>query len=208
MRSMHTGVLVRSIFVEPDASMTLSGFDYVSRTIIHRFDGKHAHVASFCQSYAEGQGEDIAVEQTYAGGDIDIAGDGVIYYTQKTPYEIRRFRRDGTLLTRIHRKNSFMHPPKVERQGESMRLWMPAMSSAIIVDGDHVLNTIILPASETESASTIVDVFDREGHLLATRTFDRIVALKCRDAEGRLHAVEPGEFPSVRRYRAALTDSD
>ena len=93
---------VQGIGFDRDGNFLVCSFDLPTRKVLHKFDADHKCQLSFCDSYAAGTDVPPDEETFQAGGAFAVASDGAIYFTQRYPYEIRRFAPDGTLLSLIH----------------------------------------------------------------------------------------------------------
>jgi len=194
--------LVRSIRVIREDGIYLSCFEMYDQLIIHKYDFEGAKVLSFCDSYAKGRDIDVRIENTFAGGALDVR-DSLIYFTQAMPYEVRMFSLEGELLAILRRKNDFMRTPMEETNSDgTVSLIAGAYSFSIVVlnDGTFV-NTVIVPASAEEDTDTILDFYDNEGRLLLTKRIDGLLAIKCTDDHSRLYAIDTEQYPRVVRYR-------
>jgi hypothetical protein len=193
--------LVRSICVDPKSGIYISCFDALEQQMIHKYDFAYNRLFSFCDSYAVGKDVDVRVEDVCAGGMIDIGENGIIVYTQQTPFEIRRFSPSGTLLSVCRRENRVIKPPVVEITGSQVTVNAFAASSSIIVmnDGKLINEMKSLPQPD-DSVTTVIDLFDSDGRLLLSRYFQENFSLKCRDSRGRLYGVDMEEYPRVIRY--------
>jgi hypothetical protein len=191
--------------VDAEAGILISCVEIVNQTIIHRYSFEGERLLSFCETYAVEQNIDVRIEQVFAGGAIDIDKRGVIYFTQMTPYEIRRFSVDGELLTRIYRENSFMRPPRVKEEGSSMTFEMaPASYSIVVLNDNKFINTVQVPKGSGERSETIIDLYDGDGRLLASESFNRSIQLRCKDQAGNVYAINYDEHPSVVKYRVVF----
>lgn len=197
---------VRKIRIDRKEGVYISCFELFSQQIIHRYslDGG-SRLSSFCESYAAGSDLDTRVEQVSAGGAIDIRGDGLVYFTQMTPYEIRVYSAKGQLLSRITRENDFMTSPRVEYLPEGgMKFHLfPSSVSIVMLEGERFINVVIVPR-ESEQSSTILDVFDGSGTLIGSLVMHGAINVRCRDAAGRLYASERDDYPKVVRYRVSF----
>lgn len=195
------GGVVASLEPSPTGDLFATCYDMSKRKMIHKISADHEIADSFCDSHGVGTGLDLVDERANAFGKIAIATDGTVFYTQGTPYEIRKFSANGDLLTRIYRDNTFPKPT-IEKKADSRRYTMGAVSVAIfLVDGGRLLNVLVIPPVDGEGEmETVIDVFDREGNLLSThRQVGRFVP-QCMDARGRIYAPTLDDFPTVVRY--------
>ncbi|HXV13911.1 MAG TPA: hypothetical protein VEC56_06860, partial [Candidatus Krumholzibacteria bacterium] len=179
----------------------VASFDAVSDKVVHRYDALHRWVSSFSDSWSAVESMPFDVERWCNGGAIDVGPDGSVYYTQWTPYEIRKFTPDGKLRLTIRRENDFK-PPRVERQADSVAFYNYTGSSAILVLSDgRILNVVSVVADDHKIVGTLLELFDADGRFLKSIKVDRLVGIKCRDARDRIYAWEARVVPQVVRYR-------
>jgi hypothetical protein len=196
------GSLVTGIEITP-RGVYIAAFDALTDKVVHRFDSGYGYLSSFSDSWSAVESMPPDVERSWNGGAIDVGPDGCVYYTQFTPYEIRKFSPEGALLLTIHRQNDFK-PPRVERVGDGMRFYSYSGSFRVLALSDgKILNVSNYVRSDTDAAATrtVVDLFDAEGRLLKSRQLSARVSIRCLDASGRLYAIEEREVPQVVRYR-------
>jgi hypothetical protein len=197
----------RSVAVGSNGGIYISSLDLVDQQIVHFFDGEAPHelVRSFCDSYAVGRDVDTRVESAFAGGAIDIDDEGMVYFSQLTPYEIRKYAPDGTLVMTIHRENSFIGDPIAEDKPDGgFRIGTPTMCySVVVMDDGRILNVAKRPITSTEP-KTIVDAFAADGTLLTTVFLERNVNIKCAGTGGTVYAIDYDDFPSVVRYNVVF----
>jgi hypothetical protein len=144
---------------------------------------------------------DIRLESFYAGGKIDIDENDNIYFTQMIPYEIRRYSPDGILQLRIFRKNSFMPEVPERLSGDDVAMTTPPTSYSILVLNDGgFINTVKIPPIPEPPPAAVIDLYDGEGNLLASKRIDRNMNVKCQDVLGRIYAVDHEDYPDVIRY--------
>jgi hypothetical protein len=200
------GTGIRSIKTDQQNNLFLSCLDIFEQQVIHKYSAKHKHLRSFCDSWAVGDNDvDVRLEGTFGGGTLDLDADGNVYYTQMTPYEIRKFSPDGDLLLRIYRENSFMRVPEPQVVGETMRVTMPTTSTSIVVLQDgRFINIVKKPPVPDPPPATILDLFDESGHLLFSRRYDKDMNIKSIDNQGRLYALDASDYPCVIRYRLSV----
>ena len=189
----------------PDG-LYISCYDYVDKKVVHRYDAKHRYVSSFSDSWSVVKPTPPG-ELWAQGGFIDVDAKGFVYYTQFTPYEIRKFSPEGDLLLTIHRENDYMKPPRIERQGDSVTLYAFSGPTCILaLDNGMILNVLMyLPSnSDVVNVKTVFDLFDADGHLLKSVMKEGRIVVRCRDTQGRIYASRESDVPEVVRYRLVL----
>ena len=88
-----------SIAIDAKGNVYTVASDVWERKVIHKYDAStHEYVGSFCDSWAVGNDVDARLEHLHAGGAIDIGADGLLYFVQRTPQEVRIFTLDGGLV--------------------------------------------------------------------------------------------------------------
>jgi len=186
----------------------VSCFDVFEQKVIHVYSVSSGRkVASFCDSYAVGQDVDVRIEQTFGGGTFSVGAGGLIYFSQNTPYLIRTFSADGVLVLEIHRQASFFHDPEVELSANGSMKFGPLTSSTsiVVLNASRFINSVKQTGVPGDT-STILDLFDGNGHLLTSKRVEQDIIPKCLDSAGRLYATDMGgDSPTVVRYRV-LTD--
>jgi len=201
---------IRSIRIDSLGNVFLSCFEVFEQHIIHKFDKTGVLLSSFCDSYAAKQDVDVRIERTLAGGGMDIDENGTIFFTQMIPYEIRTFSADGFLLSTIHRENHFMRSPDIETTGSGVRIGRITGSFSIVcLRNGLFLNVVKNVASNAGSPNgdemeSVLDLFDYDGKLLATRRVGNGITPKCADLKGRLYAIDEEEYPRIVRYRVVI----
>lgn len=176
--------------------------DLASDKLVHFYDARCRYVRSF--SDARSAVVKMLPDETgwANGGEIDVGADGNVYYTQFTPYEIRKFSPGGKLLLTIHRDNDFIRPPKIERTGNSATFYGFTASCGVVALADgKIMNVVLLVGNDYKPSGTVVDLFDADGRLLKSLKLARSVRVRCRDQRDRVYAVEDRGVPQVVRYR-------
>ncbi|MDH4037197.1 MAG: hypothetical protein OEX18_14790 [Candidatus Krumholzibacteria bacterium] len=189
-----------------EGGIYLASLDMVDHKVVHRYDAGHRYLASFSNSHAVAKPMDTTEELATCGGFIDVGPDGAVYFAQFTPYEIRKFTRDGRLLLTIQRKNEFMLSPRMERDngGFSIRWLAGSVGILVLPDGKLMHLTMCFPDRDVDHTKTVVDIFDSDGHLLKSRTLEGRIAMHFVDDEWRAYAIEARTYPLVVRYEIRL----
>lgn len=196
--------LINDMVVAHDATY-LSSYDYVDKKVVHCYDAAHRYTSSFSDSWSVVKPTPPG-EIWGQGGAIDVDASGYVYYTQWTPYEIRKFSPEGALMMTIHRENQYK-PPRIERQGDSVAYYVfTASVNVFALENGMILNVLVYFPSDTDlkDAKTVLDLFDGNGRLLKTVTKQGQILVRCRDAQGRLYASRQTDVPEVVRYRLQL----
>jgi len=204
-RNQYLGGFVIDMETVP-GGLYVACYDYVDKKVVHRYDANHRYVSSFSDSWS-------AVKPTppgelwAQGARIDVDAKGFVYYTQFTPYEIRKFSPDGQLLLTIHRENDYMKPPRIERKGDSAAFYGYSGPTCILaLDNGMILNVLLYLASDTDvvNVKTVFDLFDADRRLLKSLMKEGRIVVRCRDAQGRVYASRESDVPEVVRYRLAF----
>jgi hypothetical protein len=198
--------VITNLRVFPKA-LYIACFDPVGDKVVHRYDAQHTYLSSFSDSWSVVKPMQPDEEFAWNGGAIDVDAGGYVYYTQFTPCEIRKFSPAGELLLTIHRENTYLKPPRVERHADGATFYSYSMSVGIVAldDGKFINVVRYLPNDiDLTNAKTVLDLFDAEGRLLKSMVKEGRVTIRCRDAKGRLYAIEEHEVPEVVRYRLQL----
>ena len=150
---------VRSVRALNDGTVVLSEFDQPTRTALQVYiDGKH--VAQFGGVHTFPANEEMHL-LSFLGGYADIGPDGMLYFTQIYPYEIRKFTPQGDLLMRVLRDNDFVESPQAVQSGDWTTIKYGCGSYGIFVSRDgKIINAIV------SSDMTTLDVFGEDGRLL------------------------------------------
>jgi hypothetical protein len=203
-RHTFPSAFITELLIAPK-DLYVACFDAVDDKVVHRYDATHHYVSSFSDSWSAVKSMPPDEETWCNGGMIDIGADGNLYYTQFTPYEIRKFSPTGELLLTIHRENDFK-PPRVERKGDSVAFYMYSGSFGIFVLPDGKIMNVVnyVRGEDAIMSSTIVDLFDADGRFLKSRNLERRVSFRCRDTKNFLYAFEEREVPQVVKYRLQL----
>jgi hypothetical protein len=201
-----TGAYVTTMRVAVDGTMYLCAFDYFGTKVIHEVSPAGKKVASFAD--VANLNVDAAVKATSVGGVIDLAPNGDVVYSQRTPYEITRFASGGRLLSTIHRDNKFISPPRVERVGDGYNIRIASGSYGLVVlDDGRIINEVMIAEYDTwkndtgEDVIVVLDVFDSRGRLAGTCELAQRVVLKCSAPGNRFYALKTDDFFTVVRYR-------
>ncbi|HKW13825.1 MAG TPA: hypothetical protein VJS69_05005 [Candidatus Krumholzibacteria bacterium] len=190
--------LVRCVRTLPDASLFLAEYDTQTNSVLQKYVEKK-HAAHFGAPFNfSGQYKDEMM-MAYAGGFIDVGADGMIYYTQMSPYEIRKYTPSGDLVMQVFRENSFVTAPHVERKGGSMIFHSYSGSVAIFALPDgKIMNVVGIVDGDGKPSSTVLDVFDSEGHLLLSHRLERYFTPQWCDPSGNLYTFESDSLAVIR----------
>jgi len=202
-RHRFPGGIITKVRLAPNA-LYLACFDPVDDKIVHRYDATHSYLSSFSDSWSAVEAMQPDEEFAWNFGMIDVDANGYVYYTQATPYEVRKFSPQGELLLTIHRENKYMKRPRIERHGDGATVYSYSMSFCIVVlDDGKFINVLRYLPNDTDftNVKTVLDLFDAEGRLLKSTVREGRISIRCRDAKGRLYAIEEHEVPEVVRYR-------
>jgi hypothetical protein len=202
------GGLIQSVRIDNNTGwLYVSCVNILEQKVIHAYTETRELALSFCDTWAKDKDVDVRIEQATAGGHMDIDEDGLLYYSQFTPYEIRIYSPHGSLLSTIHRETDFMIPARVEQTPNGMRLRMPtACSSIVVINGGRFVNVMKKAGNEDGPAQAVLDLFASDGKLLASQMFERDLHVRCSDSAGMLYAVDQSEFPRLVKYRLSLAD--
>lgn len=201
------GSVIKSLAADSRNNVYLVCIDLVDQNMIHKYNDRGEHLASFCESYAAGLSIDTRVENLYAGGAISIDSMDNILYTQAVPYEIRKYNPDGKLLAKIFRENTFLPPPPdlAVNDGGRVVVSAPTTSTAVIVFDDGTFINVVRKFPYPNQPGTVyVDYFNREGELLTQMSIKRDMDIECRDSRSRLYAVDMEEYPRIVRYLVSV----
>ena len=204
-RHKFPGGVITDLRIVPKA-LYVSCYDPVDKQVVHRYDAMHRYVSSFSDAWSVVKPTPPG-EIWAQGGAIDVDASGFVYYTQYTPYEIRKFSPEGDLVLTIHRENNYMKPPRIERQGDSVTFYIFSGSTCIVAfPNGMILNALVYVPSDTDAANvkTILDLFDTDGRLLKSTIKEGRLLFHCRDAKGRIYASRESDEPEVVRYRLQL----
>lgn len=196
---------IRGMVATTSGHVFLSSYQISDQKTIHKFSRDGTLLLSFCDSYAAGRDEDFRVEQTYAGGPIALDPEGRICYSQRTPYQIRKFLQSGQLNMIVDRENDFMVKPEVVRSGDTMSFPIPTGSYGFCVLSDGTMvNSIMVSRKQIEEdglPGSFIDIFEPDGHLSGSIAIDPTSLLLARDSSDRLYFLEYGNPVTIVRYR-------
>lgn len=203
-----TGSPIRSISVDGQGNIYVSSLDVFNQNVVHKFDTDRKLVNSFCKSFAVGTDTDVRLEQFVAGGHLEIVGSN-LYYSQLYPYEIRVFSLEGNLEARIQRPNDFMEPPIFEQSNGQRKMGLPSSSARVRrLPNLGILNSVICTGAGEGNERAVLDLFHKDGTLVASMTRAERWILEAIDEQGRIYASIRGDVPSIERYRVHLNVRD
>jgi len=193
-----SGNYMRAVRGLPDGSVLLAEYDRPTKSVLQKYvDNKHT--GHFGDAFKPSSPYAEEMMLSYAGGYIDVGADGMIYYTQMSPYEIRKFTPSGDLVMQVLRENDFVTAPRVEKKGSSTTFFPFSGSNAIFVLPDgKFLNVVGIVGTDNKPTATVLDLFDTEGHLLLSQRLDHFFAPKWCDSSGNLYAFDGADLAVVR----------
>jgi len=201
IKRKNVGVPVRSIRVD-DSYIYTCCIDVLEQTVIHKYDKNTGdYITSFGDSYAKGKDIDTRVERVFGGGFIDLNSDGLLYFSQMAPLEVRIYERSGRLLSTHAVHEELEGPPNPDFASGNTTLTLPPIAGAIITlgNGGFVTSTI-LPSGGEPERHVIVDRYDHTGAVRFSATRVMKFLPRCVDGKGRLYVIEDRETPVVVRY--------
>ncbi len=194
---------VRSIHFDESGNIYVACANVMGQTMIHVFGLDHSLVRSFGDTFAVGSPEtDTYDEFSYAVGFLDVRG-GVIYYTQKNPYEIRLYSLRGELLDSIGDSGQGVPYPPPVRQANGTRVQRSLMGSwgIVALAGGGWLNNIVVPVSaDFPVGGSITEIYDEEGIIVRQESHRSPVFVRVQDSDGHLWAVDNEPYARVMKY--------
>lgn len=165
-------------FAINDSSFYLSFYDSKTGKVVHKYrmDGTLLHSFGEPVIFKKPMKySDMTIKRNTSGGPIALF-ENDIWFSQRNPYEIRKFSLNGILKMQIFRKNSFMPPAKMEIIGkETYQFGIPVRSALIAIWRDKIINYITIPPYINSKYRSVIDIFDLEGNLLTSlKIVDRI----------------------------------
>ena len=188
----------------PNGDIVLVGFTPLLEATIHVFDRSLTKRRSFAQPAAV----DVRFfSESLLGGFADITPQGLIIFTQKSPFELRLYKPDGTLLWKCTGLQGETTPPNdvVRVDGDRRQLqWARFIHSAAIMalSDSLFLNVITDPTRDRRR----LDVIDRECRLRSTSVMNvPFLFVTSRTVGGQLlfGGVRSIVFPQAVVYRFA-----
>ena len=189
----------------------LSCYDRETETVIHKFTSEGNYLKSF--------GDPVQFDEPIGAGDMNVKrnsskgrlflNNNFLFYTQRNPYEIRKYLLDGSLKMIINRENTFMPKNKAEViDDNSVRISVPSMSTLISIWKNKLINCVYIPQTISEKIGfgTVIDLFDLEGRLLITATLKENISFHYISSTSSLLGVlidENYDYKIV-RYRLSL----
>lgn len=195
--------------VDTDGLIYLSAYNPGKEKVIHHYSPEGKLLNSF--------GEPVLFKEpilhfnknlkfNISGGRITLANN-VLYFSQKNPYEIRKYTTDGRLLMRIFRKNDFMSPARVKITDNGVYHYEPPpMSVFLSVWGDYLINWAAIPIYSTTKMDMdgVFDIFDLNGNLLTSLKMPAWIRPYSMDAQGKIYGMNKDEEEVSRVVRCAL----
>ncbi|UCG51187.1 MAG: hypothetical protein JSW58_13455 [Candidatus Latescibacterota bacterium] len=172
----------------------------VGQKAIHVYDHNHKRLNSFCDVFGGRDEFDARIRDTFAGGDIDMDGKGLVFYTQMTPYEIRVFSVNGTIRRRIFRDDEDMRAPEIQmsEHGTSMKPGTTSLSIVVLEDNKFI-NVLGNPTGQNGTMEIAIDLFNSAGELLLSQRVGKSLFPKCSDNNGRVYVIDMDDYPKVLR---------
>lgn len=204
--------LTRGLRALPDGGLLLAEYDRPTRTVLQKYV-KQKNAVHFCDAFKfAGQYAD-EITMAYAGGFIDVGPDGMIYYTQTTPYEIRKFTPAGELVMQVFRENDFVAEPHIEKKGGATTFHPTSGATGIFVLPDGLfVNVVAIVGDDGKPTGTVLDLFDAEGHLLLSQRRNKYYAPQWCDRSGKPYALDLYAFDAedlaVTRSRVSVAIVD
>ncbi len=159
-------------FVVNDSQETfLSFYDAKSGFVVHKYNTKGEHVASFGKPIKLDLPNKFMlrmIERNSYRGNLAYYN-GSILYSQRNPYKIAIYSDPGQLLLQITRKNNFLKPPDVLIEGkDTYTMRMPPRSTCVRLWNGFIWNAIYLPGITYPESITVLDVYELNGNLLTS----------------------------------------
>lgn len=180
-----------------DGSVLVAEYDRPTKTVLQKYVAKN-RTQHFCEAATLESQKADPLGAWGLGGYIDVGSDGMIYFTQLTPYEIRKFSPSGELTMQVFRDNDFVTSPVIAKKGSSATYlpWSGSLAIFVLPDGKF-LNVVGL-FKENKPAATVLDLFDTEGHLLLSQRLDRFYVPQWLDNSGNLYSFDRDDLAVVR----------
>jgi hypothetical protein len=193
-----SGNYVRSMRVMPDGSLLLAEYDRPTNTVLQKYVAKK-HDAHFGEPFKTGNQDSDEMKMRYAGGFIDVGPDGMIYYSQMSPYEIRTYTPSGDLVMQVFRENDFGASSAAAKHNNATISNPSAGSAGIFVlsDGKFV-NVTGVSGDDGKPKAAVLDLFDAEGHLLLSYRRDGSFQPDWYDRSGNVYSFDQVNHTVVR----------
>ncbi len=181
--------------------------DILNQQMIHVYTPQWKYLRSFGDTYAVGTKEDTRTEGLYASGFLSIGTDDALYYVQTSPYLLRKYKSDGTLVASTNQGvGEFVpKPPEVDYTGATIDVKYIGGSTGIVVSPNEVVITTAYRKTEEGETESLILFHDSQLRLLARlpkRGYCRVVGC---DHEGRIFLVSrAGDVPLLTRYRLSF----
>jgi hypothetical protein len=196
---------VEGLAVASNGAVYLACFAVFGQKVVHEYSSDGQLIRSFADSYATGRDVEPNIEEYFAGGDVAIDRQENVIFSQRTPYEIRRFTSDGALKLVITRNNNFLYEVSAERRacGALFLPWFPHSERVFVRPDGTILNVVVSRSevAKTETTFRVMDLFTADGRLEASATIDGGIVPLCLDARGKVCArIEVDGRPAFGRY--------
>lgn len=199
----------KSFIIDDEQNFYFSYYDRKNDKVIHKYNNTGNYILSF--------GEPIkfnlsnphvlrTIAKNYYPGAL-FYHDGQIYFSQFNPYKISVYSKHGELIRQITRENEFIRPPYYRILGkEKISLSFHVQTSYVAKIQTYIVNVVYFPENREKNQMTILDFFDINGKLLASRLLkDRFYAFDVDDI-GHLYGFlnNNNEFVQIAKFKLKL----
>lgn len=159
-----------SLKLLPDGSLVIAATNVLNQTVLDLYDSNHQPIKSFGDTFGVGQNLDWRMETLYAGGMVAVAPDGTILFSQKAPYELRRYDGEGNLLaaTDAGGREFVPSPPNPQKTKGGFSVSYPWGGTGLVVFSDGRSLVSSYRRLGAENVDSLFCLYDAEFNLLAT----------------------------------------
>ena len=197
--------------IDNSGNFYVSFWDRETDTVIHKFDSTGKHISSFGKAVEFTRPVEPftkAIKSYNSKGPLAFINNE-LFYSQHNPYEIRSYDTDGKLKLIIFRDNDFMPPARAIPLKDGFETSIPSASVFLGKLNDKIINAVAIPAYLTKDNKPfmLLDVFDKEGHLLKTYAPLKY-SIEYIDEQGKIYGAFADEegFGKICRYRIEFVD--